>query len=60
MTAPDVFDGTKGRVVVEVAGGVTVYPARFEGDRWRAVWHEGGRRHQCQASTEAGEKGVGL
>jgi integrase len=54
MTAPDVFDGTRGRVVVEVAGGVTVYPARFEGDRWRAVWHEGGRRHQGLASTEAG------
>jgi hypothetical protein len=43
-----------GRVVVEVGGGVTVYPARRPGDRWRAVWYEDGRRRQCQASTEAG------
>jgi hypothetical protein len=33
---------------------VTVYPARAAGDRWRAVWYEGGRRRQCQAVTEAG------
>ncbi len=43
-----------GRVAVEVEGGVTVYPARAAGDRWRAVWYEGGRRRQCQAVTEAG------
>ena len=42
------------RVVVEVAGGVTVYPARGVGDRWRAVWYEGGRRRQCESVTEAG------
>ena len=32
-------EATRGddRVVVEVAGGVTVYPARGVGDRWRAV-----------------------
>jgi hypothetical protein len=41
-------------VVVEVAGGVTVYPAREEGDRWRAVWYEGGRRRQCESVTESG------
>jgi integrase len=40
------------RVVVEVGGGVVVYPGRFAGDRWRAVWYEGGRRRQCQAATE--------
>ena len=40
------------RVVVEVGCGVVVYPARFAGDRWRAVWHEGGRRRQCEAVTE--------
>ena len=40
-------------MVVEV-GGVTVYPARAAGDRWRAVWYEGGRRRQCQAVLEAG------
>ena len=52
----DVREGTRGegRVVVEVAGGVTVYPARGEGDRWRAVWHENGRRRQCQSATEDG------
>ena len=32
--------------------GITVYPARFEGDRWRAVWYEDGERQQCEAVTE--------
>jgi hypothetical protein len=41
-----------GRVVVEVGGGVVVYPARGPGGRWRAVWYEGGRRRQCEAATE--------
>ena len=41
-----------GRVVVEVAGGITVYPARGAGDRWRAVWYEGGVRRQCEAVSE--------
>jgi integrase len=47
-------EGTRGngRVVVEVAGGITVYPARGLGDRWRAVWYEGGRRRQAQAVSE--------
>ena len=40
-------------MVVEVADGVTVYPARQEGDRWRAVWYENGRR-QCESVSEAG------
>src|SRR6266702_4393845 len=44
----------EGRVVVEVAGGVTVCPARFAGDRWRAVWYEDGQRRQCQVATEQG------
>jgi len=30
--------------VMEVDGGITVYPARCAGDRWRLVWHEDGRR----------------
>jgi hypothetical protein len=35
------------------AEGITVYPPRAEGDRWRAVWYEpGGQRGQCQAVTE--------
>jgi integrase len=49
-------DATRGagRVVVEVAGGITVYPARRLGDRWRAVWREGGRRRQCESVSEEG------
>jgi hypothetical protein len=43
---------SSGRVVVELEWGVTVYPARREGDRWRAVWYEGGRRRQCEAVAE--------
>ena len=39
-------------MVVELEGGITVYPARGEGDRWRAVWYEGGRRRQCEAVAE--------
>ena len=31
-----------------------MYPARGEGDRWRAVWYENGRRRQCQSATEDG------
>jgi hypothetical protein len=42
----------EGRVVVEVEGGITVYPARGAGDRWRAVWYENGQRRQCQAASE--------
>ena len=41
-----------GRVVVELECGITVYPAREEGDRWRAVWKEDGVRRQCEAATE--------
>ena len=40
--------------MVELPNGVTVYPARFAGDRWRAVWYENGRRRDCQNCTEAG------
>ena len=38
--------------VVELECGVTVYPARREGDRWRAVWYEDGQRRQCEAVAE--------
>ena len=38
--------------VVETDSGVTVYPGREPGDRWRAVWYENGRRRQCQAVSE--------
>jgi hypothetical protein len=32
--------------------GITVYPAREERGRWRAVWHEDGERQQCEAASE--------
>ena len=41
-----------GRPVIELECGVTVYPAREEGDRWRAVWYENGERRQPEARTE--------
>jgi hypothetical protein len=40
------------RLVVELEWGITVYPARVEGDRWRAVWQENGERRQCEAVSE--------
>ena len=40
------------RPVVELECGVTVYPAREPGGRWRAVWYENGGRRQCEAATE--------
>lgn len=52
MTAPAMPALILGRPVIEMDWGITVYPARFEGDRWRATWHENGRRRQCEAGTE--------
>ena len=40
------------RPVIELECGITVYPARGERGRWRAVWYEDGRRQQCEAVTE--------
>lgn len=40
------------RPVIELEHGITVYPARFEGDRWRAVWYEDGERQQCESVSE--------
>jgi len=47
-------DSTRGGggEVIELECGVTVYPARSEGGRWRAVWYEAGARQQCEAATE--------
>ena len=42
-----------GRPVIELECGITVYPAREEQGRWRAVWHENGERQQCEAVSEA-------
>jgi integrase len=41
-----------GRPVIELAHGITVYPARCERGRWRATWYEDGQRQQCEAGTE--------
>ena len=41
-----------GGEVIEMEYGITVYPAREEPGRWRAVWHENGERQQCEAASE--------
>jgi hypothetical protein len=41
-----------GGEVIELEHGITVYPAREEHGRWRAVWQEGGKREQCEAASE--------
>ncbi|MGH3208797.1 MAG: hypothetical protein ACRDNO_13650 [Trebonia sp.] len=38
--------------MTELECGITVYPAREEHGRWRAVWHENGQRQQCEATSE--------
>lgn len=38
--------------MIETPGGITVYAARCDGDRWRAAWYEDGERRQCQAASE--------
>jgi hypothetical protein len=45
--------GTRGGgEVIELEYGITVYPARSEGGRWRATWNENDERQQCEAATE--------
>ena len=39
--------------VIELEHGITVYPAREDPGRWRAVWYEDGVRQQCEAASEA-------
>ena len=41
-----------GGPVIELECGITVYPARGEQGRWRAVWYEDGQRQQCEAVSE--------
>jgi hypothetical protein len=41
-----------GGEVIELECGITVYPPRIEGGRWRAVWYEAGERQQCEAPSE--------
>ena len=52
MTAPATPGVVPGRPVIELEYGITVYPARFDGDRWRAVWYEDGERRQCESLFE--------
>jgi hypothetical protein len=40
-----------GGPVIELEYGITVYPAREEQGRWRAVWYENGERQQCEAAS---------
>ena len=41
-----------GGEVIELEYGITVYPARSEEGRWRAVWYESDERQQCEAANE--------
>ena len=41
-----------GGEVIELEYGITVYPAREEPGRWRAVWYEEGKRQQCEVASE--------
>jgi integrase len=41
-----------GGEVLELECGISVYPAREEQGRWRAVWYENGERQQCEAASE--------
>src|SRR5260221_11269970 len=56
LVSGDPREGTRGegRVVVEVAGGITVYPARPAGDRGRAGGYETGQPRHAEAGTGAG------
>jgi integrase len=38
--------------VIELELGITVYPPRDKGGRWRAVWQENGARQQCESVSE--------
>ncbi|HTR95064.1 MAG TPA: tyrosine-type recombinase/integrase [Trebonia sp.] len=52
MSAPAAYGQFPDRLVIEMESGITVYPARGERGRWRAVWYENGQRQQCEAVTE--------
>jgi hypothetical protein len=52
LTVPATPGPVPCRPVIELEHGITVYPARFDGDRWRAVWYEDGERQQCEAVSE--------
>ena len=48
----DARESARGRAVIDLAAGITVYPPQQDGDPWRAVWAEDGRRRFCEAVTE--------
>ena len=52
MTAPTMPDQVAGRPVIDLEWGITVYPPRRQGEPWRAVWMEDGRRRFREAVTE--------
>jgi hypothetical protein len=52
VTAPAMPDQAAGRPVIDLEWGVTVYPPRRQGEPWRAVWVEDGRRRFREAVTE--------
>jgi integrase len=52
MTTAATPNSIPNRLVIELGYGITVYPARREGGRWRAVWYEDGQRQRCEASSE--------
>ena len=45
-------DQVAGRPVIDLEWGITVYPPRRQGEPWRAVWMEDGRRRFREAVTE--------
>jgi integrase len=52
MTAQATSGSFPDRPVIELEHGITVYPARTPGGRWRAVWYEDGVREQCESVSE--------
>jgi hypothetical protein len=51
--ASSAVPGSRAAIVTDQ--GITVYPARCEGGRWRAVWYEpDGSRGQCQSVSQQG------
>jgi integrase len=53
VTSPGSKDAFSARRVIDMGCGVTVYPPETDGEPWRAVWVENGRRRFRQAATEA-------
>jgi integrase len=52
MTVPAASGSLAERPVIEMEHGITVYPPRTPGGRWRAVWYEDGVREQCESVWE--------